>query len=453
MSAQNKALHGRKVLFANFPADGHFNPLTGLAVHLKWMGCDVRWYTSSHYAPKLRKLGIQHYPLIKAVDASDLENSFPERFKIKNQIKKLRYDMIHAFVLRGSEYYEDLKDIHEEFPFEAVIADCAFTGIPFIKDKMGIPVLSIGVMPLTETSVDLPPAGLGLTPSRHWAGRLFHRLLRKLADRIIFGEPNRVMWKMLDEYGIDHGRSSLFDMVIKKSSLHLQSGTASFEYRRSDLGSNIRFIGSLLPFRNGAQAGAWYDPRLQEYAEVVLVTQGTVEKDVDKLLIPTLEAFRGSDTLVVATTGGSQTSELRQRFNEPNFIIEDFIPFADVMPYAHVFVSNGGYGGVMLGIEYGLPLVVAGVHEGKNEINARIGYFKLGINLKTERPRPEKIREAVDAVFNNSSYRENVAALRQEFSKYDPAQLCATYLKEVLEARERQKPVKNLRVVSKATVG
>ena len=29
-----------------------------------------------------------------------------------------------------------------------------------------------------------------------------------------------------------------------------------------------------------------------------------------------------------------------------------------------------GYGGVMLGIENQLPLVVAGLHEGKNEINA-----------------------------------------------------------------------------------
>ena len=28
-------LAGKKILFANFPADGHFNPMTGIAVHLK----------------------------------------------------------------------------------------------------------------------------------------------------------------------------------------------------------------------------------------------------------------------------------------------------------------------------------------------------------------------------------------------------------------------------------
>ena len=33
-----------KFLFASLPADGHFNPLTGIAVHLRDRGHDVRWY-------------------------------------------------------------------------------------------------------------------------------------------------------------------------------------------------------------------------------------------------------------------------------------------------------------------------------------------------------------------------------------------------------------------------
>jgi len=48
----NSIQPGTKILFANVPADGHFNPLTGLAAHLKSIGCDVRWYTSKKYAEK-----------------------------------------------------------------------------------------------------------------------------------------------------------------------------------------------------------------------------------------------------------------------------------------------------------------------------------------------------------------------------------------------------------------
>ena len=47
MSLQNQILlssikPGTKILFATVPADGHVNPLTGLAYHLKSEGYDVR---------------------------------------------------------------------------------------------------------------------------------------------------------------------------------------------------------------------------------------------------------------------------------------------------------------------------------------------------------------------------------------------------------------------------
>ena len=102
------------------------------------------------------------------------------------------------------------------------------------------------------------------------------------------------------------------------------------------------------------------------------------------------------------------------------------------MPYCDVYVTNGGYGGVMLGIENNLPLVVAGMHEGKNEINARVGYFKLGINLKTEKPIPMQIGKSVGEVLSNNIYRNNVKQLSKEFSLYDPQKLCASYIDDIL---------------------
>ncbi len=56
------------------------------------------------------------------------------------------------------------------------------------------------------------------------------------------------------------------------------------------------------------------------------------------------------------------------------------------MPYADVYVTNGGMGGVTLSIQNNLPMVTAGVHEAKNEICARVGYFNLGMNLKPRDP-------------------------------------------------------------------
>jgi MGT family glycosyltransferase len=419
---------GTKILFANFPGDGHFNPLTGLAFHLKKIGCDVRWYTAKKYEEKIRRLGIPFYGLNKALDFSadpEIEKIFPERKKHKSQVAKLKFDMINVFILRSTEYYEDIKEIYEEFEFDLMIADITFGAIPFVKEKMNIPVIAVGVVPLPETSKDLPPSGLGLTPSYTFFGRIRQSLLRRISDALLFAKPTKVMRSILAEHGIDAGKANIFDILIQKSTIVLQSGTPGFEYERSDISNHIYFAGPLLPYTKKKESPNWYNEKLGQYDKVILVTQGTVEKDIDKLLIPTLEAFKNSDCLVIVTTGGSQTEELRKKYSSANIIIEDFIPFDDVMPYADVYVTNGGYGGVLLSIQNQLPMVVAGVHEGKNEINARVGYFKLGINLKTEKPSVLQLRKSVEEILSSDVYSQNVKRLSEEFKKYDPNEICA----------------------------
>ncbi len=317
-----------------------------------------------------------------------------------------------------------------------MVADIAFTGIPFVKEKLKVPVISVGVFPLTETSKDLPPAGLGLTPSSSFLGRRKQDVMRFIADKFLFAMPNKVMNDVLAAYGIDSEGLNLFDINIKKSNLFLQSGTPGFEYKRSDLGKNIRYVGPLLPYASKKLYTLWYDERLRRFEKVILVTQGTVEKDINKLIIPSLEAFKNSKYLVIVTTGGSKTKELRELYPDINFIIEDFIPFEEAMPYADVYISNGGYGGILLGIQHQLPMVVAGVHEGKNEICARVGYFKLGVNLKTENPTIDQLRESASKIIANNAYTENVKKLAGEFRQYNPNELFAQYVTEVVGCKK-----------------
>ena len=425
---------GTRILFANAPADGHFNPLTALAVHLRKEGCDVRWYSSAQFADKIKRMGIPVYPFKRALDwtGDKIDEFFPERKKIKLKIKKLNFDMINAFILRSTEYYADISEIYQSFPFDVFIADNCFSAVPFVKDKIGVPVISIGVLPLTETSKDLAPTGLGMTPARTFAGRRKQDFLRWLANKVLFRKPNELMQQLLKRHGIESDGCNVFDLIAHKSDLLLQSGTPSFEYKRSDLSSNVRFIGPLLPWSEKKQGRLWCDSKLQRYKKVILVTQGTVEKDTSKLLVPVLEALKNTEYLVVVTTGGSDTIKLQSKYFYDNIIIEDFIPFHQVMPLAHAYITNGGYGGVMLAIKHQLPIIAAGIHEGKNEINARIGYFKLGVNLGTERPTPAQIRKSVEKIMNDETYLSNVTRLSWEFAAYEPLTLCASYIASVL---------------------
>jgi MGT family glycosyltransferase len=425
---------GTKILFAAFPGDGHFNPLTGLAAHLKMQGYDVRFYTASNYREKVERLNIPFYPFVKAreLDVDKIDETFPDRKHCKSPVSKLNYDVINVFIKQGPEYFNDLKAIRQSFPFDLLIADIMFTGIPFVKDLMQVPVIGVGIVPITTNSKDLPPAGMGMTPSYTFFGRRKQDLLRWVGKNLLFAKSNKVMKQVLGSYGITFKADSVFDLMPTKCDLVLQTGTPGFEYNRTDLDSKFKYVGPLLPYTSKKATTPWYDERLSRYKKVVLVTQGTVEKDNTKLLVPTLEALRNSEFLVVVTTGGSNTESLRKQYSAPNTIIEDYIPFADIMPYADAYVTNGGMGGVQLSIENKLPMVTAGVHEGKNEICARVGYFSLGINLKTERPTPDQIRKAVEEVTGNEIYRKNVTGLSKEFSRYNTNELCEQYVREVL---------------------
>lgn len=435
MKNHNEQLKGKKVLFATVPADGHINPLTGLAKYLQESGCDVRWYTSSLFESKFEKLGIHHYPFITAKDVNqdNLNILYPERLLIEDPAVRLDFDLIEVFANRGPEYYEDMKGIYQSFPFDIVIADSMFSGIPFVKSLMKIPVLSIGIIPLAENSVDLGPYGMAMPPATNEAEKAKYAELEGLMTNVVFKKSIDSFDAILNKHNIPHKNSILFDLLIREAPLYLQIGTPSFEYKRSDLGKNIRYVGALMAHTAKKQTTPWFDERLKKYKKVMLLTQGTVEKDINKLIIPTLEAFKGTDVLVVTATASNQTAALRAKYPFDNIIVEDYIPFDEIMPYASVYVTNGGYGGTLLSIKYKLPMVAAGVHEGKNEVCARIGYFNLGINLATDTPTSEQVKEAVDKVLGDNSYKENIAKLAAEINTYNAIGTSADYVAELIQ--------------------
>lgn len=151
------------------------------------------------------------------------------------------------------------------------------------------------------------------------------------------------------------------------------------------------------------------------------MSQGTVDNtDPAKIIIPTIEALKDCGYVVVATTAGAQTDALRARFRQPNVVIEDFIDYDELFPHVDVFVASGGWGSNLAALLHGVPVVGAGKRESKNDVNARIGYNKLGIDLRSEHPEPAAIRKAVSRILDDPTYARNVADLRAELRSYDP---------------------------------
>jgi UDP:flavonoid glycosyltransferase YjiC (YdhE family) len=187
----------------------------------------------------------------------------------------------------------------------------------------------------------------------------------------------------------------------------------------------VKFVGPLLPYKAGTrQLPFELEQKLQRYRSVIVVSQGTVDNtNPEKLFVPALEALKGGSHLVVATTGGKNTADLRRRYPEENVVVEDFVDFGLLFGHTDLFICNGGYGSILLALSNGVPVLSAGVREGKNDINARVDYFGFGVDLKSEGPTPAKIAKSVTRILTDERFARNVARVRAEFETYRPLDL------------------------------
>jgi UDP:flavonoid glycosyltransferase YjiC (YdhE family) len=102
-----------------------------------------------------------------------------------------------------------------------------------------------------------------------------------------------------------------------------------------------------------------------------------------------------------------------------NARVASFLPFEWILDKADAFVTNGGYGSVNQALSFGLPIVSAGLTEDKADVNMRIAWSGVGIDLATNQPSPQAVREAVRAVLDRPDYRLRAKAMAAEFASVD----------------------------------
>ncbi|WP_299899690.1 nucleotide disphospho-sugar-binding domain-containing protein [uncultured Aquimarina sp.] len=424
----------KKILFACIPADGHFNPMTELAVYLKDKGYDVRWYTGKSYENKLKQMEIPYIPFVtaKEIKISELDEAYPERKKLKG-ISHIKFDIINLFIHRMKDYYEDVKDIFSSFPFDLLIFDNTFPGT-IVKYKLNVPVVGIGVVPLALSAADIPQYGLGHQPADNFLSKRKQNFIKLMAEKLIFKETKFAYNELLASLNLPPTDHNIFDISPLNATVFLQNGIPEMDYPRNAIPKSIKYVGALNTWNkksinnHNKDWGTILDPK----KKTILVSQGTVEKNHKKLIIPSLEAFKNSSFNIVVVTGNNDTKLLKNQYPQKNIYIEDFIPFEIIMPLTDLFITNGGYGSSMISIKHGVPMVTAGINEGKNEICARIDYCGLGIDLKTERPRSYSIKEAVDQILTNDSYKKNVKRVQNLLNSYKTLEICEKHIENLL---------------------
>lgn len=459
------------ILFTCHPLTGHLTPALRIASELRRRGWPVSFLGPTTHAARITAAGVNFLPLKGEADLDDLLYYSPDNPNppvpgyhslkwYRRALVDLEKHSLEPIPTQWACVKDALVKLQGESPGQPVviISEAFFHGILPLYFGAPLPegvekprTLCLSVTPPAIRSIDLPPFDFPYPFDQTPEGRARNSACWDKLEAMTESH-RRMLEAKLAEAG---ATSSPGDPVLAGTNytVHeaiLQIGVPGFEYPRSDWPAHFQFLGFLPaaepPERGYPNIPPWWGDVTQQPADnttatttsngsngsqgqqqktkakqIVVVAQGTVETDPTNLIIPTLEAMRHrDDVLVVAILGRKGAALPTSSAPVPgNARVTDYLHYDAVLPHASAWVHNGGYGAVTHGVAHGVPMVVAGEGQDKPENIRRVQYSGVGVGLVTARPGVEEIRKGLEDVLGDGRYRERVLQLKRETEELD----------------------------------
>ncbi len=426
-----------KYLLAATPMPGHADPVIAIAGGLCARGHEVVVHTGSVFKPAVVRSGARFMPLAPEVDIDyrTIDARFPERAALPPGPAQMLWGVQHLFADAIAGQYHGLCAILQEFPADAVLADMMFMGTLPLLLRPRAPrqvVAHLGISSLALSGPEVAFFGAGLPPARTAQQRARNESTTRFMQDHVFSVVQNYINDVLKRCGAAKLPRFITDAVITLPDVYFQLGLPALEYERA-LPPAIHFIGALPAPPLGRTLPHWWGDLEAARAsgrKIVMVTQGTIANaDLGQLVLPSLAALaQHDDLLLLATTGGADAVPKTPQ----NARVADFIPYAAAFPYLDLLITNGGFGGVLLALRHGVPLLVAGDSEEKPEIATRIAHAGAGINLATGHPEVELIEAAAREILTTPGYRASAARLAAQLEAVDALDTIEAVLAEEL---------------------
>jgi UDP:flavonoid glycosyltransferase YjiC (YdhE family) len=412
-----------KVLLAATPLTGHVNPILSIGRILVSHGHEVVLNTATSIGRRAGDIGARFVPFPPEADLDlrDMDAAFPER-KHLTGLDQLRFNFERLFFDPIPHQYAGFLDILEDFHADVLIADnfCFGTLPMLLGNRNKRPrIVHCGVSYLQCRRDDGAPFHAGYPPAHTEAQRQEYIEPRRKIEEDFLKPIHSYLDMRLAESGVKPLRMNVFDAAVSLPDVYMHSSVPGFEYPRRELPAPVHFVGSLASQTGTVTLPEWAH-ELDGAKRVVFATQGTLaNENPGRLIESTLTAMADEpDVLVVVTMGGRPVNALRDPV-PGNARIAAYLPFDWLLPKVDVVVTNGGYGTVNQALALGVPLVVAGLTEDKAEVSARVAWSGTGINLRTQSPSVDTLKQAIRNVLDVPDFREAAGRMAAEFATLD----------------------------------
>jgi MGT family glycosyltransferase len=412
-----------KILITSTPATGHLNPLLAIGRFLIAEGHEVVGLSGSAFRERIENIGAEFraFPAGADFDLRDFDSVAPELKNIPPGLEWLRVAMERMFVDAIPAQHDGMQQVLRNFPADVIIGDDMIFGVlPMLLGPRSKrpPIVLCGTSFLHWRREDGAPHFVGLPPATTEAQRKEYAAIAQEHDRLVDQPVAHRLDRCLKDFGVGPLSMTLVDSVVALADVYMQLTVPSFEFPR-DFPPSVHFVGALPIIPNHAPLPSWAH-EVDGSRKVVLVTQGTLANhDFGLLVAPTLAALADEPDLLVVVTAGGRPVDAIPGPIPSNARLASYLPFEWTLSKVDVFVTNGGYGSVNQAMSFGIPLVTAGLTEDKADVNARVAWSGVGIDLATNEPTPQALRDAIRTVLEKPNYRSRASLMADEFNAID----------------------------------
>jgi MGT family glycosyltransferase len=424
------------ILIPSTPATGHLNPMLAIARILLAEGHNVTFLTGSAFRGRIQSSGANFIslPMGANFDLRNILSVAPELKHIPPGHEWRRLAIKRFFVDPVPAQHQGLLQGLQECQADVIVGDDYFFGVlPMLLGPRSKrpPIAVCGTSFLHLPREDGAPNFAGLPPATTEEQRRQYAEIARENEEAFDRPSLAILNKVLSALGVGPVTAPVFHSVVELADAYMQLSVPRFEYPRQ-IPPSVHFVGTPPIIPGQAPLPPWAH-ELDGSRKVVLVTQGTVANHNFGLLIaPTLAALANEpDVLVVVTTGGRPVETIPCAVPS-NARVASFLPFEWLLPRVDVLVTNGGYGSVNQAMSYGIPLVAAGMTEDKADVNARVAWSGVGVNLATNEPTQEALRAAVRTVLDRPAYRMRASQMADEFGRIDTRSEVLSIIKQAV---------------------
>lgn len=367
-----------RFLFVVPPLTGHINPALSVGRELEALGHDIAWVGHAH---KLRSALPTDAGLFDLDDLprGTVEASSEQAAEVRG-LSALKFLWQDFLIPLARSMEPAVAAAIESFAPDVVVVDHQAFGGAFAARRAGVPWSS-----LVTTSASVTERLESLPKVRSWMDA---QLLALEAEAGLDPVP-------------EPERSP--HLVVVFSTAALAGPTLDFP-------PHYAFVGPSLTPRPGDIPFPWeqLDPTKQK----VLVSLGTVNMERGTRFFRSVyDAFHDSDLQLVVCASDAVAPD-----PPPNVIRNDFVPQLELLAHMDAVVSHGGHNTVCESLAHGLPLVVTPIRDDQPVVARQVVAAGAGLRLRFGRVQAPALREAVERILHEPSFRQAAALIARSFT-------------------------------------